>query len=123
MVMNSSAAVPPSLLAADAGATVRRLSHRIGDGHLVPPVELYRVLGALRLLADDLTHLLPALQGRLEDGLLSGQVVRHGGGDTEAAWDSVGEVGRALAHAGTVALLMTKELENSQVALRDLATP
>jgi hypothetical protein len=35
----------------------------------------------------------------------------------------VGEVGRALAHARTVALLMTKELENSQVALRDLATP
>lgn len=29
----------------------------------------------------------------------------------------------ALSHAGTVALLMTKELENSQVALRDLATP
>ncbi|RSD21297.1 hypothetical protein [Amycolatopsis eburnea] len=120
--MNTSATASPSLLAADAGATVHRLSRRVGDGEVVPPAELYRVLGALRLLADDLAQLLPALQGRLEDGLLSGQVVRHGGG-TGAAWDSVGEVGRALAHAGTVALLMTKELENSQVALRDLATP
>ncbi|NBH05759.1 hypothetical protein [Amycolatopsis sp. SID8362] len=121
--MNPSVTSSPALLAADAGATVHRLSRRVGDGELVPPAELYRVLGALRLLADDLTQLLPALQGRLEDGLLSGQVVRHGGGDAGAAWDSVGEVGRALAHAGTVALLMTKELENSQVALRDLATP
>jgi hypothetical protein len=85
---------------------------------------MYRVLGALRLLADDLTHLLPALQGRLEEGLLSGRLLRQGGGDPVAAtWDSVGEVGRALAHARTVALLMTKELENSQVALRDLAAP
>jgi hypothetical protein len=122
--MNPSAASSPSLLAADAGATVRRLSRCVGDGELDSPAEMYRVLGALRLLADDLTHLLPALQGRLEEGLLSGQLLRRGGGDPVAAtWDSVGEVGRALAHARTVALLMTKELENSQVALRDLAAP
>ncbi|MEV6626514.1 hypothetical protein AB0M83_45930 [Amycolatopsis sp. NPDC051106] len=118
--MNPSAASSPSLLAADAGATVRRLSRCVGEGELDSPVEMYRVLGALRLLADDLTHLLPALQGRLEEGLLSGRVA---GGAVEATWDSVGAVGRALAHARTVALLMTKELENSQVALRDLATP
>ncbi|MEV6828622.1 hypothetical protein [Amycolatopsis sp. NPDC051102] len=122
--MNPSAASSPSLLAADAGATVRRLSRCVGEGELDSPAEMYRVLGALRLLADDLTQLLPALQGRLEDGLLAGRVVRPGGGEAVAAtWDSVGEVGRALAHARTVALLMTKELENSQVALRDLATP
>ena len=94
--MNPSAASSPSLLAADAGATVRRLSRCVGEGELDSPAEMYRVLGALRLLA--------------------GEAV-------EATWDSVGEVGRALAHARTVALLMTKELENSQVALRDLATP
>ncbi|MEV6648546.1 hypothetical protein [Amycolatopsis sp. NPDC051371] len=122
--MNPSAASSPSLLAADAGATVRRLSRCVGDGELDSPAEMYRVLGALRLLADDLTHLLPALQGRLEESLLSGRVAGQGGGDAVAAtWDSVGDVGRALAHARTVALLMTKELENSQVALRDLATP
>ncbi|MFJ9780105.1 hypothetical protein ACIRSS_11015 [Amycolatopsis sp. NPDC101161] len=114
----------PSLLAADAGATVRRLARCVGDGGLDSPAELYRVLGALRLLADDLTHLLPALQGRLEEGLLSGRVAGHGGDDAVAAtWDSVGDVGRALAHAGTVALLMTKELENAQVTLRGLAAP
>ena len=122
--MNPSAASSPSLLAADAGATVRRLSRCVGEGELDSPAEMYRVLGALRLLAGDLTTLLPALQGRLEAGLLSGEVVHLGGGEAVAAtWDSVGEVGRALAHARTVALLMTKELENSQVALRDLATP
>ncbi|SFW84146.1 hypothetical protein [Amycolatopsis australiensis] len=121
--MNPSAAPSPSLLAADAGATVRRLSRCVGDGELDSPAEMYRVLGALRLLADDLTHLLPALQSRLEEGLLSGRVTAHGGGEVAATWDSVGEVGRALAHARTVALLMTKELENSQVALRDLAAP
>jgi hypothetical protein len=120
--MNPSAASSPSLLAADAGATVRRLSRCVGEGELDSPAEMYRVLGALRLLADDLTHLLPALQGRLEEGLLSGRVTGHGGA-VEATWDAVGAVGRALAHARTVALLMTKELENSQVALRDLATP
>jgi hypothetical protein len=120
--MNPRGDSSPSLLAADAGATVRRLSGCVGE--LDSPAEMYRVLGALRLLADDLTHLLPALQGRLEDRLLSGQVVRQAGGHPlEDAWDAVGEVGRALAHARTVALLMTKELENSQVALRDLATP
>jgi hypothetical protein len=114
----------PSLLAADAGATVRRLSRCVGDGELDSPAEMYRVLGALRLLADDLTQLLPALQDRLEEGVLSGRVAGRGGGDAVAAtWDSVGDVGRSLAHARTVALLMTKELENSQVALRDLATP
>ncbi len=115
----------PSLLAADAGATVRRLARCVGDGELDSPAEMYRVLGALRLLADDLTHLLPALQGRLEEGLLSGRVTAgHGGGDAVAAtWDSVGAVGRALTHARTVALLMTKELENAQVTLRDLAAP
>jgi hypothetical protein len=122
--MNPRGDSSPSLLAADAGATVRRLSRCVGDGELDSPAEMYRVLGALRLLADDLTHLLPALQGRLEDRLLSGQVVRQAGGEPlEDVWDAVGEVGRALAHARTVALLMTKELENSQVALRDLATP
>ncbi|WP_290056009.1 hypothetical protein [Amycolatopsis solani] len=121
--MNPSATASPSLLAADAGATLHRLACRIGAGELVPPAELYHVLGELRLLADDLTQLLPALQGRLEDGLLSGRVVRHGDDDAGAVWDSVGEVGRALAHAGTVALLMTKELENSQIALRELAAP
>jgi len=122
--MNPSTASSPSLLAADAGATVRRLSHCVGEGELDSPAEIYRVLGALRLLADDLTHLLPALQERLEDGLLAGRVAGTGSGaDAVATWASVGEAGRALAHAGTVALLMTKELENSQVALRDLATP
>ncbi|HEY3471899.1 MAG TPA: hypothetical protein VGL47_42665 [Amycolatopsis sp.] len=122
--MNPRTTTSPSLLAADAGATVRRLARCVGDGELDSPAEMYQVLGALRLLADDLTHLLPALQGRLEDGLLSGQVVRQAGGDSvAAAWDSVGEVGRALAHARTVALLMTKELQNSQVALRGLAAP
>ena len=122
--MNPRGDFSPSLLAADAGATVRRLSRCVGDGELDSPAEMYRVLGALRLLADDLTHLLPALQGRQEDRLLSGQVVRQAGGEPlEDAWDAVGDVGRALAHARTVALLMTKELENSQVALRDLATP
>lgn len=122
--MNPSAASSPSLLAADAGATVRRLSRCVGEGELDSPAEMYRVLGALRLLAGDLTHLLPALQSRLEAGLLSAEVVHHGDAEAVAAtWDSVGEVGRALAHAGTVALLMTKELKNSQVALRDLATP
>jgi hypothetical protein len=120
--MNPSAS-SPSLLAADAGATVRRLSRCVGEGELDSPAEMYRVLGALRLLADDLTHLLPALQGRLEEGLLSGRVAGHGGDAVAATWDSVGDVGRALAHARTVALLMTKELENAQVALRDLATP
>lgn len=114
----------PSLLAADAGATVRRLARCVGDGELDSPAEMYRVLGALRLLADDLTYLLPALQGRLEEGLLSGRVTGHGGGDAVAAtWDSVGAVGRALTHARTVALLMTKELQNAQVPLRDLAAP
>ncbi|WP_372664638.1 hypothetical protein [Amycolatopsis kentuckyensis] len=114
----------PSLLAADAGATVRRLARCVGDGELDSPAEMYRVLGALRLLADDLTHLLPALQGRLEEGLLSGRVTGHGGGDAVAAtWDAVGAVGRALTHARTVALLMTKELQNAQVPLRDLAAP
>ncbi|WP_103349069.1 hypothetical protein [Amycolatopsis sp. CA-128772] len=121
--MNPSAAASPSLLAADAGATVRRLSRCVGDGELDSPAEMYRVLGALRLLTDDLTQLLPALQGRLEDGLLAGRVVCPGADAVAATWASVGEVGRALAHARTVALLMTKELENSQVALRDLATP
>ncbi|MEU8633977.1 hypothetical protein AB0C38_17520 [Amycolatopsis sp. NPDC048633] len=120
--MNPSTAASPSLLAADAGATVRRLSRCVDEGGLDSPAEMYRVLGALRLLADDLTHLLPALQDRLEEGVLSGRVA--GRGDAVAAtWESVGDVGRSLAHAGTVALLMTKELENSQVALRDLATP
>jgi hypothetical protein len=121
--MNASAASSPSLLAADAGATVRRLARCVGDGELDSPAEMYRVLGALRMLADDLTHLLPALQERLEDGLLAGRVVRPGTDAVAATWASVGEAGRALAHAGSVALLMTKELENSQVALRDLATP
>ncbi|WIX99359.1 hypothetical protein QRX60_35670 [Amycolatopsis mongoliensis] len=122
--MNPSTASSPSLLAADAGAAVRRLSRCVGEGELDSPAEMYRVLGALRLLADDLTHLLPALQGRLEEGVLSGRVTGHGAGDAvEATWDSVGDVGRALTHAGTVALLMTKELEYSQAALRDLATP
>ena len=121
--MNPSAS-SPSLLAADAGATVRRLSRCVGEGELDSPAEMYRVLGALRLLADDLTHLLPALQTRLEAGLMSGEVVHLGEGkEVAATWESVGEVGRALAHARAVALLMTKELENSQVALRDLAAP
>ncbi|VVJ18670.1 Uncharacterised protein [Amycolatopsis camponoti] len=118
--MDPSTASSPSLLAADAGATVRRLSRCVGDGDIDSPAEMYRVLGSLRLLADDLTHLLPALQDRLEEGLLAGRVAEDG---VAATWDSVGNVGRALAHAGTIALLMTKELENSQVALRDLATP
>ncbi|MGW5720974.1 hypothetical protein ACWEVP_32700 [Amycolatopsis sp. NPDC003865] len=110
----------PSLLAADAGATLRRLARSLGDGELDSPAEVYRVLVALRLLAGDLACLLPALQGGLEEGLLAGRV----SGDAVAAtWDAVGEAGRALAHARTVALLMTKELENAQVTLRDLAAP
>lgn len=122
--MNPSAAPSPSLLAADAGAIVRRLARCVGDGELDSPAELYRVLGALRLLVTDLTHVLPALQGGLEEDLLSGRVAGRGAGDAVAAtWDAVGEVGGALARARTVALLMTKELENSQVALRDLAAP
>jgi hypothetical protein len=45
-------------------------------------------------------------------------------GDAEAAtWESVVEVGRALAQARTVGLLLLKELDNSQTALWDLAAP
>lgn len=103
---------------------MHRLSRCVRDGEPNSPAELCRVLDAVRTLTDDLTQLLPALQNHLENGLLSGQVVRRVSGDTEAAtWESVVEVGRALAQARTVGLLLLKELDNSQSALRDLATP
>jgi hypothetical protein len=115
---------PSSALAADARAAVHRLSRCVRDGELGSPAELYRVLDAVRMLTDDLTQLLPGLQNQLEGGLLSGQVVRRVSGDAEAAtWESVVEVGRALAQARTIGLLLLTELDNSRIALRDLATP
>jgi small ligand-binding sensory domain FIST len=122
--MNSSLPPPSSALADDARAAVHRLSRCVRDGEFGSPAELYRVLGAVRMLTDDLTQLLPGLQNQLESGLLSGQVVRRVSGDAEAAtWESVVEVGRALAQARTVALLLLKELDDSQTALRDLGAP
>jgi hypothetical protein len=119
--MNSSLPPPSSALADDATAAVHRLSRCVRDGELGSAAELYRVLGAVRMLTDDLTQLLPGLQNQLESGLLSGQVVRQGSGDAEAAtWESVVEVGRALAQARAVGLLLLKELDDSRIALRDL---
>jgi hypothetical protein len=122
--MNSSLPPPSSALAADARAAVHRLSRCVRDGEPVSPAELYRVLGAVRMLTDDLTLLLPGLQNQLESALLSGQVVRQVSGDAEAAtWESVVEVGRALNQARTIGLLLLKELGACQTALRDLAAP
>jgi hypothetical protein len=122
--MDPSLPPPSSALAADARAAVHRLSRCVRDGELVSPVELYRVLDALRMLTDDLTLLLPGLQNQLESGLLSGQVVHQVSGDAEAAtWESVVEVSRALVQARTVGLLLLKELDTCQTALRDLAAP
>ncbi|MEA5367112.1 hypothetical protein VA596_46810 [Amycolatopsis sp., V23-08] len=114
----------PSVLAAEAGVAVRRLACCVDGGKLRAPAEMYQVLGILQLLVEDVGQLLPSVQAELEDGLLAGRLVRHAVGDEVTdTWDRVGEVGCALAHARTLALRMTKELEHSQTAMRDLTGP
>jgi hypothetical protein len=113
---------PPSLLAAQARTLVLRGCRSAAGGDHDSPAELYRTIGALRLLTEDVAQVLPELLERLEDGLISGRVTRVASVDpaTEAL-AAVSEVALALSHARSAGLLMAKELETAQAALRDLA--
>jgi hypothetical protein len=115
-------AEPPSLLAAQARSVTRRLATALGDAALGPPGELFRVVSALRLLADDVAQLLPAVQHQLEDGLLAGQVEPLGG-DVEAAVEAVTAVGYALTNARTAELAANRELQSAEIVLRRLSAP
>ncbi|ANN17062.1 hypothetical protein SD37_16345 [Amycolatopsis orientalis] len=116
--MEPMSAEPPYLLAAQAGTVVRRLYRRVREGGADSPADLFRTLGALRQLTDDLAHVLPGLQDQLEEQLLSGEL-----GSAEAAgeaWDKVADVGRALVQARAGGLLMAEELRTSQRMLGEL---
>ncbi len=86
------------------------------------PAELYRTLGLLSLLANDLSELLPSLRDRLENGVLDGRVRHVGAGDTlQETCDAIATAGHSIALAHFTALLIGQELENAQSAVRDLA--
>ncbi|MFC3453843.1 hypothetical protein [Amycolatopsis speibonae] len=111
---------PSYLLAAQAGSVVRRLYRRMRDDEPTSPADLRRTIGALQQLADDLAHVLPGLQGQLEESLLAGRV---GAGDTATeAWAKVADVGHSLAEAREGGLLMAAELRASQRMLGELAS-
>jgi len=114
---------PASLLAAQARTLLRRACRSATDGD-DSPAELYRTVGALRLLTEDLAHALPTLLELLEDGLVSGRVTRVASPDpVVATLDAVADVAHAVTHARIAGLLMAKELETAQASLRDLAAP
>ncbi|MFC9255674.1 hypothetical protein [Amycolatopsis thailandensis] len=111
---------PPYLLAAQAGSVVRHLYSRLRAGEPASPADLRRTIGALQQLADDLAHLLPGLQGQLEENVLAGRV---GAGDTAGeTWDKVADVGHALAQAHASSLVIATELRASQRVLGELAS-
>ncbi|MEV7553669.1 hypothetical protein AB0N89_28980 [Amycolatopsis sp. NPDC089917] len=118
--MRPNAKVPPYLLAAQAGSVVRHLFSRLRAGESVSPADLSRTIGALQQLAGDLAHVLPSLQGQLEENLLAGRI---GAGDTAGeAWDKVADVGHALAQAQANSLVMATELRASQRVLGELTS-
>ncbi|OXM44833.1 hypothetical protein [Amycolatopsis alba] len=111
---------PSYLLAAQAGSVVRRLCRRMRAGEQPSPADLCRTIGALQQLADDLAHVLPGVQGQLEESLLAGRI---GAGDSAGeAWSKVADVGEALAAARASALVMATELRASQRMLGELAS-
>ncbi|WP_410659418.1 hypothetical protein [Amycolatopsis sp. lyj-112] len=112
---------PPYLLAAQASSVVRQLYRRVRDGELDSAADLNRTLGALRQLADDLTHVLPALQEQLEQSLMDGGLPRVG--PAAEAWDTVAAVGQGLDDARTAGELLAQELRTSQEMLSGLAAP
>lgn len=119
--MDPVAAEPPYLLAAQASSVVRRLYRQVREGEPDSTADLNRTLGALRQLSDDLAHILPGLQDQLEESLLDGGIPRTG--PTAEAWDTVAEVGLALARARAAGLLMAQELRASQRLLGGMAAP
>ncbi len=119
--METMPAEPPYLLAAQAGTVVRHLYRRVREGPPDSPDDLSRTLGALRRLADDLAHVLPALQEQLEERLMAGQVGTAGSADE--AWDTVADVGGALLRARAAGQLMAVELRKTEKILGDLTAP
>lgn len=119
--MDPVSAEPPYLLAAQASSVVRRLYRQVREGEPDSTADLNRTLGALRRLSDDLAHILPGLQEQLEESLLDGGLPRTG--PTAEAWDTVAEVGVALARARAAGLLMAQELRASQRLLGGMAAP
>ncbi|MET9265044.1 hypothetical protein [Amycolatopsis sp. NPDC004079] len=91
-----------------------------GAGGCESPAELYRTLGSLSLLADDLSELLPDLCGQLEDALLAGRV-RHRAADAQEACDAVASAAHSISVARFTAFLVGQEVQKAQTAIRDLA--
>ncbi|WP_020660190.1 hypothetical protein [Amycolatopsis benzoatilytica] len=118
--MNLVVSVPPSLLAAQARSATRRLAGTLEATARSEPEELSRVVAALRLLADDVAEVLPALQRLLEDGLLGGRIERRGH-PVGAAVDAVTAVGHALGQARADARSIADGLASAGVVLQGLA--
>ncbi|MGV9295626.1 hypothetical protein [Amycolatopsis sp. NPDC003676] len=106
--------------AEQAQIALRRLRREAGVGGYESPAELYRTLGSLSLLADDLSELLPDLCGQLEDALLAGRV-RHRAADAQEACDAVASAAHSISVARFTALLVGQEIQKAQTAIRDLA--
>lgn len=108
--------------AEQARTALHRLRTDLGAGHYDAPDDVYRVLGRLSLLADELSHLLPAIRDRLEQGLLDGRIRGTGpGAALQDPWDSVAAAGHSLMIAHFTGFLAGQELAAAQHAVRDLA--
>ncbi|MGW7538132.1 hypothetical protein [Amycolatopsis sp. NPDC054798] len=106
--------------AEQAQTALRRLRREAGAGGYESPADLYRTLGLLSLLADDLSEVLPDLCGQLEDALLAGHV-RHLSAGAQEACDAVASAAQSISVARFTALLVGQEIQKAQAAIRDLA--
>ncbi|MBB4689132.1 hypothetical protein [Amycolatopsis jiangsuensis] len=116
---------PPGVaLAEEAHAALRRLRHETGGRDLESPAELYRTLGLLHQLADDLSQVLPSLHDQLERALLAGRLQHTALAATaRETIDAVASAGHSMSVAHYTGLLVSQELRKAHAAVRDLAAP